>query len=109
VYREHRDVLWTSRFTLIELLLVAYREELDAERVLSNAAALVDVRGEADPVVAAATYVEDHGLTPFDAIHLVESAGDPIVSSDDTYGPFAARLDLAEAASAGDPEGDGGS
>ena len=94
VYREHEEDLWTSRFTLVELLLVAYREGLDAERVVTNAANLLEVRGDADSVVAAATYVEDHGFTPFDALHLVESDGDTIVSSDGTYDSYAPRLDL---------------
>jgi len=82
------------RFTLVELLLVAYRENRNTERVVTNAANLVDVRGDVDTVVAAATYVEDHGFTPFDALHLVESDGDTVVSSDETYDGFASRLDL---------------
>lgn len=96
VYGEHREELWTSQFTLVELLLVAYRENRDCERVVSNAAALVEVRGDVDTVVTAATYVEDDGFTPFDAMHLVESGGDTIVSSDETYESFAPRLDLNE-------------
>ncbi|TYL36124.1 hypothetical protein CV102_24135 [Natronococcus pandeyae] len=94
VYREHRDELWTSQFTLIELFLVAYREDRDTERVVTNAANLVEVRGDVETVVSAATYVEDHGFTPFDALHLVESNGDTIVSSDDMYEDVAPRLDL---------------
>jgi len=95
VYREHRDELWTSQFTLIELLMVAYREERDTERVVSNAANLVEVRGDMETVITAATYVEDHEFTPFDALHLVESNGDTIVSSDDTYEEdVTPRLDL---------------
>ncbi|MFP8888781.1 type II toxin-antitoxin system VapC family toxin [Natrialbaceae archaeon A-CW2] len=94
VYRKHRDELWTSQFTLIELLMVAYREERDTERVVSNAANLVEVRGDVETVVTAATYVEDHGFTPFDALHLVESNGDTIVSSDDTYADVTSRLDM---------------
>jgi len=94
VYRDHQDELWTSQFTLIELLMVAYREQRDTERVITNAAALVEVRGDVDTVVAAATYVEDHGFTPFDALHLVESDGDTIVSSDATYESFAPQLEL---------------
>ncbi|MFB1065216.1 type II toxin-antitoxin system VapC family toxin [Natrinema sp. H-ect4] len=94
VYREHRDELWTSQFSLIELLMVAYREERDTERVVSNAANLVEVCGDAETVVTAATYVEDHGFTPFDALHLVESNGDTIISSDDTYEDVTPRLDL---------------
>ncbi|WP_430506360.1 PIN domain-containing protein [Haloparvum sp. PAK95] len=94
VYREHQAELWTSKFTLIELLLVAYREDRNTERVVTNTADLIEVRGDVDSVVAAATYVEDHGFTPFDALHLVESDGDTIVSSDETYESFAPRLDL---------------
>mgnify|MGYP000462774373 CR=1 FL=1 len=95
VYREHESALWTSRFTLVELLLVAYREGLDPERVVAAAADLVEVRGDVDGVVAAATYVADHGFTPFDALHLVEADGDTIVSSDESYDAVADRLDLA--------------
>ncbi|MFO8115441.1 MAG: hypothetical protein R6U01_08800 [Halorubrum sp.] len=94
VYRNNRDELWTSQFALIELLLVAYREERDTERVVTNAAKLLDVRGDVDTVVAAATYVEDHGFTPFHALQLVESDGDTFVSSDGAYEGFAPRLDL---------------
>jgi uncharacterized protein with PIN domain len=94
VYRDHQDELWTSQFTLIELMLVAYREDRNAERVVTNAADLVEVRGDVESVVAAATYVEDHDFTPFDAIHLVESGQDPVVSSDETYEGFTPRLDL---------------
>jgi len=79
VFDEHRDDLWTSQFTLIELLLVAYREDRDCERVVAAAAELVEIRGDADTVLAAATYVEEDGFTPFDALHLVESGGDVIV------------------------------
>ncbi|WP_254545646.1 PIN domain-containing protein [Halomarina pelagica] len=98
VYRNYRDELWTSQFTLIELLLVAYREDRDTERVVTNAAHLVEVRGDVDTVVAAATYVEDRGVTPFDALHLVESDGDTIVSSDGAYEGFTPRLDLTTVA-----------
>lgn len=95
VYGAHREELWTSQFTLVELLMVAYREGKDTERVVTNAANLVDVRGDVDTVVAAATYVEDHDFTPFDALHLVESDGETIVSSDGSYEGFAPRTDLS--------------
>lgn len=94
IYREHRAQLWTSQFTLIELLFVAYREERDVERVVTNAANLVDVHGDVGTVVAAASYVEDHGFTPFDALHLVESDGDVIVTSDSCYEGHAPCHDL---------------
>lgn len=98
IYRANEDELWTSQFTLIELLLVAYRENRDVELVVANAADLVEIRGDIATVTAAATYVEVHGLTPFDALHLVESNGDAIVSSDEAYDPFASRVDLKDLA-----------
>ncbi len=94
VYDEHRNELWTSQFTLIELLSVAYREDRNTVKVVSNGADLVGVRGDTETVIAAATYVEDHGFTPSDALHLVESDGETIFSSDGTYEGFAPRLDL---------------
>jgi hypothetical protein len=96
IYDEHRNDLWTSQFTLIELLLVAYREDRDAVRVVADAAEIVTVRGDTETVLAAATYVENHDFTPFDALHLVESDGDTVVTSDETYDGFAPRLDLRD-------------
>jgi hypothetical protein len=96
IYDQHRDDLWTSQFTLIELLLVAYREDRDAVRVVADAAEIVTVRGDTETVLAAATYVENHDFTPFDALHLVESDGDTVVTSDETYDGFAPRLDLRD-------------
>jgi hypothetical protein len=96
IYDQHRDDLWTSQFTLIELLLVAYREDRDAVRVVADAAEFVMVRGDTETVLAAATYVENHDVTPFDALHLVEWDGDTVVTSDETYDGFAPRLDLRD-------------
>ena len=96
VYRKYQDKLWTSQLTLVELLVVSYREGRDTERVITNAANLVEVRGDADTVITATTYIEDYGFTPFDALHLVESGEDKIVSSDTAYDDFSPRLDLTD-------------
>lgn len=92
--RDNLDDPWISQFTLIERLLVAHREDWDAELDVANAASLVEVRGNVDTIVAAATYVEDPAFTPFEALHLVGSEGDTIVSSDGAYDGFAPRVDL---------------
>ncbi len=83
-----REELRTSQSTLVEHLPVSGCEDRDADRVITTAAALVDVRG-----VAAASDVGDHGITPFDALHLVESDGGPSVSSDATSEGFTPRSD----------------
>lgn len=96
VYEEHRDDLWTSHLALVELLLVAYREDRDVERVAANASELLEVRGPEEAVLAAATHVEEQGLTPFDALHLVLADGDRIVSSDSSYDKVGTRLPLED-------------
>jgi len=95
-YREHSEELWTSTHTLVELMLVAYREDRNVERVVANAAALIEVRGDADSALAAANAVEEDGLTPFDALHLVAADGDPVVSSDESYDDVTERVALEE-------------
>ena len=96
IYRDHRDELWTSPHALTELMLVAYREDRNVERVVANAAQLVQVRGDSDPLLVAATHVEEDGMTPFDALHLVHSGDDPIVSSDKSYDGVTERVPLEE-------------
>ena len=91
-YESHDEDLWTSQYTLLELMLVAYREKWDVLRVVANANSLLEVRGDVEPVLAAASYVEDDGFTPFDALHLVQSESDPIVSTDDSYEEFSERV-----------------
>lgn len=94
VYESRGDELWTARDTLMELMMVAYREGWNVERVVANANALLEVTGDTDSVLAAASHVQEHGFTPFDALHLVHSAGAPIVSSDASYDGFAERVPL---------------
>lgn len=96
VYTEHREELWTSHLALVELLLVAYREDRDVERVATNASALLEVRGPEDEVLAAAAHVSERDLTPFDALHLVMSNGDRIVSSDQSYDEVTTRVPLED-------------
>lgn len=93
VYDDHDD-LWTARDTLVELMLVAYREGWDVLRVVASAKELVEVRGDVESVVAAASYVEDEEFTPLDALHLVHSGESAIVSSKSDYDTFSERIAL---------------
>ena len=96
IYREHHDDLWTSHYALLELMLVAYREDRNVERIVADASELLDVRGDVDLVLAAASYVSERGMTPFDAVHAVAAEGSPIVSSDSAYDVVAERVPLKE-------------
>lgn len=94
LYYEHEAELWTSEFTLIELMLVAYKEDRDVERTVAEAKQLVDIRGDGEAILAAASHVEENDFTPFDALHLVRSEAAPIVTSERDYETFSERVPL---------------
>lgn len=93
---EDEDRLWTSRYTLIELMVVSYREGWDCVNMVANTARLVDVEGDTEEIKAAASYIEEEGFTPFDALHLVASGEDRIVSSEKDYDGYSRRKPLEE-------------
>lgn len=90
--------LWTARDTVVEIMLVAYREGWNVGRAVADTNALLAVRGDTDSFLATARHLQEHGVTPFDALHLVNTGGVPIVSSDDSYDGFAERVPLESAA-----------
>jgi hypothetical protein len=96
VYENRQDELWTERATLIELMLVSYREGWNVLRTVTAARSLVDIRGDTEDILAAASYVEDEGFTPLDALHLVASGNDQIVSSESDYDGYSDRIKLEE-------------
>jgi hypothetical protein len=96
VYENRQDELWSERATLIELMLVSYREGWNVLRTVTAARSLVDIRGDTEDILAAASYVEDEGFTPLDALHLVASGNDQIVSSESDYDGYSDRIKLEE-------------
>ena len=94
IYEDNKEELWTSDFTLLELMLVAYREEKNIIKTLTNAEALLEVKGDPDDILEAANHLENDGMTPFDAVHLVKSKDDPIVSSDSYYDKYSEQIKL---------------
>jgi len=102
IYEGYSDEIWTSEHALLELMLVAYREDRDVLGTVANVDELVEVRGEIDRALSAANYVENHGMTPFDAVHLVRSGDDMIVSSDSAYDEHTERVELRPTDEGGD-------
>lgn len=68
--------------------MVVNRGGWNADRVVANAGALLEVRGDTESVLAAASRIGENGFTSFDALRVVTSGGAPIVSSDSAYDGF---------------------
>jgi predicted nucleic acid-binding protein len=90
---DHEDV-HTSILAYAEVLVLFYDREsaeygIDAPRAIANLLELVPVvpREHEDAVLAAAAFIEEHGLTPFDALHagVAATADERVLSSETDY------------------------
>jgi predicted nucleic acid-binding protein len=83
---KHKKDLWTSPVTAIELLLLADRTGLDAERLILDMTQIAELRGiDARILLAAAHYMKEHSAHTFDALHAAFCDSDSIISSDKIF------------------------
>jgi predicted nucleic acid-binding protein len=91
---EERDDLYTSILAYAEVLVLFYdREdteyEIDPPRAITNLLELVPIRPEEheDAVLAAAAFLDEYDMTPFDALHagIVTTSGEPVLSTEQDY------------------------
>lgn len=91
---DEREDIHTSILAYAEVLVLFYdREradyEIDAPRAIANLLELVPIAPpkHEDAVLAAAAFIEEHQLTPFDALHagVAATSGDRVLSSEQDY------------------------
>jgi len=82
---EHAGEIYTSRATLLELLMISDRFEFDRMEALSYALEIASLPEDETVLFQAADYIAEYGLTAFDAYHIAYADHDPIVSSDTAF------------------------
>jgi len=82
---EHQGDIYTSRATLLELLMISDRFEFDQMEALSYVLDIASVPEDETVLFQAADYMEQYGLTAFDAYHVAYADHDPIISSDKSF------------------------
>lgn len=82
---ENEGEIYTSRATLLELLMISERFEFDRMEALTYALEIAEVPEDEDVLFQAADYMEQYGLTAFDAYHLAYADEDPVISSDKSF------------------------
>lgn len=91
---KERDDLHTSILAYAEVLMLFYDREaaeydIDAPRAITNLLELVPIRPEEheDAVLAAAAFLDEYDLTPFDALHagLVTTSKERVLSTEQDY------------------------
>jgi len=82
---EHEGEIYTSRATLLEILMISDRFEFDRMEALSYVLEIASVAEDETVLFQAADFMEQFGLTAFDAYHLAYADHDPIISSDNSF------------------------
>lgn len=91
---DRHDDIHTSILSYAELLVVFYDDrvgeyEIDPPRVLSNLLELVPIvpRSHENAVLAATEFIDEHGLSPFDALHagLATTRDERVLSTEQDY------------------------
>ncbi len=82
---EYEGDIYTSRATLLELLMISDRFEFSRMEALSYALEIASVSSDETVLFQAADYMEQYGLTAFDAYHIAYADHDPILSSDKAF------------------------
>lgn len=91
---EDQEDVHTSILAYAEVLVLFYdreqsKYEIDAPRAITNLLELVPIQPEKheDAVLAAAAFLDDYEMTPFDALHagLVATGSGTVLSSEQDY------------------------
>lgn len=86
IYNKYKKELRTSVTTLIELLLLCERYNLDPEKVTLSLYAICNIEGiDRQKALQASHYIKHNKLKVFDAFHASFSSKDAIISSDKIY------------------------
>jgi len=88
---EHEGDIYTSRATLLELLMISDRFEFDRMEALSYALEIASVSSDETLLFQAADFMDQYGLTAFDAYHVAYADHDPIISSDKSFDDVTAK------------------
>ncbi|MCU4744549.1 PIN domain-containing protein [Halobacteria archaeon AArc-m2/3/4] len=82
---ENEGQIYTSRATLLELLMISDRFAFDRMEALAYALEIAEIPEDEDVLFQAADYMEHDELTAFDAYHVAYAGGNSIISSDKAF------------------------
>ena len=81
---KYRGSIWTSEWTIVEILLICKEFNLDPEKITVSIIEIADVDNK-DSLLAIAHIMKKYKMNVFDALHATYSKGDEIISSDRIY------------------------
>lgn len=86
IYKNYKGQLWTSGWTVVELLLIIERFEIDPERLIADIFSLVSIKdADKEKLSYAAHLMKKYNMSTFDALHAASCGSDKIISSDSIF------------------------
>ena len=85
ILREYKNNIWTSQWTLVEILMISEEYNLDPEIIVNSINQIAKIEGGAERILAAAHLMKESSMTVFDALHAVSCRRDKIRSSDSIF------------------------
>ena len=86
IYTEYKNKIWTSAWTVVELLLISEKFQIDPERLVTDMFEMVTIAtSEKDKFFTAAHLMKEYDLKTFDALHAASCGSDKIISSDSVF------------------------
>ncbi len=83
---KYKGKIWTSIATIIEILLVSKRENLDLQKLLISLYGFISVKGiTLGQALDSAEYIENYNFGVFDSLHASLAGQSPIISSDSVF------------------------
>jgi len=85
VFKRYKGRIWTSKWTMVEILMLSKEFSLDPENVVISIIQIADVEGGVEELMSAAHLIKEKGMKTFDALHAVSCKGDKMISSDSIF------------------------
>jgi len=89
--KHYKDKIWTSMWTIIEILMLVEKFDLDPESVVNSIKQLAKIDGDTDLLLSVAHLMKEEKMGVFDALHTVSCGNDLIISSDSVFDKIGLR------------------
>src|SRR3989338_4321104 len=97
LYKLYKGDIWTSEWTVVELLLLSDKFKIDSEKLVIDVLHIAEISGNKETLLSTAHLMKEKGVNTFDALHAVSSKFDKIISSDSVFDTInAERIKLEE-------------
>ena len=83
--KKHKNNIWTSGWTIIEIFMLSEKFGLDPESVVTSIKEMARIEGGSSLLLSVAYLMKEKYMNTFDALHAISCGKDRIISSDGKF------------------------